>query len=185
MRIAITGAHGVGKSTMARRLSDALGLPELATPGRNLAERGLPVNKAATVTSQLVAWLLQYRFEREQASWVASRSMIDIWAYTVLAAGRRDTDQVELALVDELARATRIAINGAYDCLLYVPPAIPLVADSVRDDDVSFQCATDDAIRRTLEDWHVPHLRVDVRDATAVENVTDALIAQSAAELQR
>jgi hypothetical protein len=88
MRIAITGAHGVGKSTLASQLSDTLGLPELPTPGRTMAARGLPINEAATVSSQLVACLLQYRLERERSAWVASRSLIDVWAYTVQASGR-------------------------------------------------------------------------------------------------
>ncbi len=184
MRIAITGAHGVGKSTLARQLCDALALPELPTPGRTLAERGLPVNESATVASQLVAWFLQYRFERERTAWIASRSLIDVWAYTVLAAARADADLVERALIDELARATPIAIEGAYDWLLYVPPTIPLVADSVRDDDVNFQRATDDAICRALAEWNVPHVDVDVRDTEAVKRLIDLLAVESAAEAQ-
>jgi hypothetical protein len=85
MRVAITGGHGVGKSKV-------LGVPVLSTPGRTLAGRGLPVNEDATIISQSVAWLLQYRFEREQTAWVAPRSLIDVWAYTRsrrLGVGRR------------------------------------------------------------------------------------------------
>ncbi len=73
MRIAIIGAHGVGKSTLADELSAVLSLPVLATPGRTLAKRGLPVNEDATIASQTVAWLLQYHFEREQSSRHGSR----------------------------------------------------------------------------------------------------------------
>jgi broad-specificity NMP kinase len=48
MRVAITGAHGVGKSTLAEELSEVLAAPVLSTPGRTLAARGLPVNEDAT-----------------------------------------------------------------------------------------------------------------------------------------
>jgi adenylate kinase family enzyme len=185
MRVAIAGAHGVGKSTLAGKLCVALELPELPTPGRTLASKGLPVNEAATVPSQLVAWLMQYRFERERSAWVASRSLIDVWAYTALAAERGTLDRVEEALVDELARATRLAVDGAYDELIYVAPGISLRADDVRTDDVSFQRSTDEAIRRALDDWKVPHACVDVRDPVAVEELTARLREQAAGETQQ
>jgi len=179
MRIAITGAHGVGKSTLAAQLTEVLGLPELPTPGRTLAARGLPVNEEATVPSQLVAWLLQYRLERERAAWVASRSLIDVWAYTVQAAARRDLDPVEEALMQELAEATPLAIVGTYDELIYVPPRIPLVADDVRPADEAFQSSTDESIRKALLDWDIPHTSVDVRDPKAVQAVIDRLEQQT------
>jgi nicotinamide riboside kinase len=168
MRIAITGAHGVGKSTLTAQLTEVLGLPELPTPGRTLSARGLPVNEDATVASQLVAWLLQYRLERERAAWISSRSLIDVWAYTVQAAARRDLDPVEEALMQELAQATPLAIVGTYDELIYVPPRISLIADDVRPADEAFQHSTDEAIRRALDDWQVPHVCLDVRDTRAV-----------------
>jgi nicotinamide riboside kinase len=175
MRIAITGAHGVGKSTLAAQLCHALALPELPTPGRTLASQGLPVNEAATVPSQLVAWLLQYRLERERSAWVASRSLIDVWAYTALAAGRTSLDPVEDALFRELTLVTPLAIGGIYDELIYVPPAVPLVADDVRVADSAFQRETDEAIMGALANWEVPHVTVDVRDRRATETLTTRL----------
>ena len=168
MRIAITGAHGVGKSTLAARLSDALELPELPTPGRTMAAQGLPINEAATVPSQLVAWLLQYRLERELSAWVASRSLIDVWAYTVEASDRQDLDSVERALMTELALATPLAVAETYDELIYVPPRIRLVADDARSADETFQRTIDAGIRKALADWQVPHIELDVRDSRAV-----------------
>ena len=175
MRIAITGAHGVGKSTLAAQLTEVLGLPELPTPGRTLAARGLPVNEEATVVSQLVAWLLQYRLERESAAWVASRTLIDVWAYTVQAAARRDLNPVEEALMQELAQATPLAIMGTYDELIYVPPRISLIADDVRPSDEVFQRTTDEAIHDALATWNVTHVTLDVRDQTAVQALLDHL----------
>jgi nicotinamide riboside kinase len=185
MRIAITGAHGVGKSTLAGKLCDALEFAELPTPGRTLASKGLPVNEEATVPSQLVAWLMQYRFEREGTAWVSSRSLIDVWAYTALAAARSALDPVEEALVDELARATQLAVDGAYDELIYVAPRIPLVADDVRADDRNFQRSTDEAIRRALDDWQVPHTIVDVSDPAAINALTSRLREHATRELPR
>jgi nicotinamide riboside kinase len=153
MRVALTGAHGVGKSTFAEELAAVLHMPVLSTPGRELAASGLPVSEAATVTSQTLAWLMQYRFEREQSSWVAPRSLIDIWAYTVQAAERNEPTAVEHALLGELQRVTRIAIAERYDQLLYLPPRIPLQRDGVRPADPEFQRATDAAIMSALTEW--------------------------------
>ncbi len=48
-----------------------------------MAARGLPVNEEATVTSQCLAWLIQLKLEAESNDWIAMRSLVDVWAYTV------------------------------------------------------------------------------------------------------
>jgi nicotinamide riboside kinase len=175
MRVAITGAHGVGKSTLAKELSEVLAAPVLSTPGRTLAARGLPVNEEATIVSQSVAWLLQYRFEREQPAWVAPRSLIDVWAYTVQAAARAAPTPVEMALLDELEHSTPVAVAERYDHLIYVPPRIELQADGVRPLGEAFQRSTDEAIVSALARWSIPHIELDVLDRTAVKALIDRL----------
>jgi AAA domain len=175
MHIAITGAHGVGKSTLAAEIAAALSLPELPTPGRTLAARGLPVNRSATVSSQLVAWLLQYRLERGSPDWVSSRSLIDVWAYTVAAARQREPGSIEQAMMDELEQATPLAIRGAYDTLVYIQPRIPLTRDEVRSADEGFQREIDKLIGEALARWAVPHRGLDVRDSGAVRALIDTL----------
>jgi nicotinamide riboside kinase len=169
MRIAITGAHGVGKSTLANELAAMLNVGVLSTPGRTLAQRGLPVNEEATIISQTLAWLMQYRFEREQADWIAPRSLIDVWAYTVQAASRQQLTTVESALLEELERDTPITVVERYDLLIYIPPRIALQGDDVRPSGQEFQRATDEAILSALTTWQLPHTVLDVTDRRAVE----------------
>jgi len=179
MRVAITGAHGVGKSTLADQLAAVLGVLVLSTPGRTLAGRGLPVNEEATVTSQTLAWLLQYRFERGQSDWVAPRSLIDVWAYTVQAAERHEPTPVESALLEELERSTPIAVAERYDHLIYIPPRIALQGDDVRPSGEAFQRSTDEAIVSALARWQIPHTTLDVRDRSAVQALIDRLAADA------
>lgn len=175
MRVALTGAHGVGKSTLADELAAVLVLPVLSTPGRTLAGRGLPVNEEATVTSQILAWLLQYRFEREQTSWVAPRSLIDVWAYALLAATRHEPTPLEHALLEELERSTPIAVTERYDHIIYVPPRIALLADGVRPGGKEFQRSTDEAIVSALARWKIPHTVLDVTARRGVEAEIESL----------
>ncbi|HUA12816.1 MAG TPA: AAA family ATPase [Solirubrobacteraceae bacterium] len=169
MRVALTGAHGVGKSTLAEELAGTLDVPVLPTPGRTLAARGLPINDQASVTSQTLAWLLQFAFERERNSWVAPRTLIDVWAYAVQAAERRELSALETALLEELHRATPLAALERYDELLYIPPRIALQGDGVRPTDEEFQRSTDAAILTALSDWRVPHTVLDVTDRGAID----------------
>jgi nicotinamide riboside kinase len=169
MRIAMTGAHGTGKSTLAQALGNELGLQLLPTPGRAMALRGLPINRAASVTSQAVAWLLQLRHEERSLDWVSARSLIDVLAYATLAAERGAT-ALENELVEELTSTTRTLLAKRYDLLVYLPPLLQLVADDVRDSDPDFQRAVDSEIRGLIDEWDVDHIQLDPRDPRALES---------------
>ncbi len=180
MRVALTGAHGVGKSTLADELAAALAVPVLPTPGRTLAAKGLAINESATVTSQTLAWLLQFRFERECEEWVAPRTLIDVWAYTLQAADRIEPTEIERPLLEELRYATPLAIAERYDELIYLPPRIALQDDGVRPTDAIFQIATDEAIAKALSEWKIAHTILDVTDRDAVDRVLARLTARAA-----
>jgi len=171
VKIAISGAHGTGKTTLAGAFAARYALTELPTPGRLMAAQGLPVNQDATVTSQALAWFIQVNLEESSTNWVSMRSLIDIWAYTALAAERHEPTRLERAIADEMQRATKAMAVGRYDLLFYLPPRIPLVADDVRSSDPAFQAAVDARIRECLAEWRVPYLEVDVTAADAMARV--------------
>src|SRR3989338_4306995 len=82
MKIAITGAQGVGKTTLAEQINkdypDFKILPEAA---RLAKEAGYRLDHTATTETEL--WLIakQIELESEQGRWVADRSCIDLLAY--------------------------------------------------------------------------------------------------------
>jgi hypothetical protein len=136
-----------------------------------MATRGLPINQAASVTSQAIAWLLQLRWEQEGRSWIAARSLIDIYTYAALAAERGAT-LLEHALLGELEGATRALVaQPRYDVLVYLAPMLALRPDDVRDPDPSFQSAVDSRIRLLLVEWKLEYLTLDPRAPDAVEQV--------------
>jgi len=175
LRIAITGAHGTGKSTLGRRIANEFDLVELRTPGRLLAERGHPVNLEATVASQTLAWLLQLQLEASARRWVANRTLLDVWAYAALAGERSETTALEKELLNQLERTTRSIWNGRYDVLFYTPPRIPLAADDVRSADPEFQAATDAKIRVGLRRWRLSYVPIDVSSPDAVRDAIEVV----------
>lgn len=143
-----------------------------------MALRGLPINRAASVTSQAIAWLLQLRTEEGTQEWVSARSLIDVVAYAKLAAERGATG-FESELFEELAATTKTLLSSRrYTLLVYVLPRLRLVADEVRDPDPDFQRAVDTEIKELVDRWNVEHLEVDPRDPGVLEIVLGELAAQ-------
>jgi nicotinamide riboside kinase len=171
MRIAFTGAQGTGKSTLAGVVAARHGLAILPTPGRTMKSRGLPINQEATVTSQTLAWLLQLELESTDLAWIATRSLVDVWAYGVLAAARSEPSEIESALLEQLTTTTEQLLPGRYDVLFYLPPKIPLKADDARVADTEFQTQTDATIRDGLERWNADYVEIDVTAPDAEERV--------------
>lgn len=140
-----------------------------------MAAEGWPINQQATVTSQVLAWLIQLRLEEASDRWVSMRSLVDICAYGVLALERGSATPLERRLFDELVAVTHLMLPRRYSTLFYLPPRIPLVADEVRSGDLTFQTAADVAIRRYLIAWDLDYVEIDVSEPESVEQATAAL----------
>lgn len=168
MRIAFTGAHGTGKSTIVEPLARELDLVELPTPGRWLKQQGIGVNTEASVSSQAIGWFLQYGYEHSSGAWISSRCMLDVLAYAAVPTESQELSLVDWHLLDQMTSATRShLLSGTYDALFYLPPRIPLVADGVRIADQAFQSDTDRFIHDKLLEWNVSFEEIDVTDASA------------------
>lgn len=174
MRIAFTGAHGTGKSTIVGPLARELDLVELPTPGRWLKQQGIGVNTETSVSSQAIGWFLQYGYEHSSRDWISSRCMLDVLAYAGVPAETRELSLVDRHLLNQMTSATRShLLSGTYDALFYLPPRIPLVADDIRIADQAFQSDTDRFIHDKLLQWNVPFEEIDVTDPRAGTRVRE------------
>lgn len=142
MRIAITGAMGVGKTTLTNQLSEALGIKLLPEVARQLIEEGHKLDGEATPELELLTAYYQEKLE-EGDDWIADRCLIDILAYSTLLF----TDE---KLLNELDYRL---YKAKYDIILYIPPEFPIEDDGFRSTDSDFQKKIDQEILKILKEY--------------------------------
>ena len=155
MKIAIVGAQGVGKTTLAKQINkdcpDFEILPEAA---RLAQEIGYKLDHTATTETEL--WLIAKQIELESAEsdWVADRSSIDLLAYI----HHLFSDELDLI---EFANKTLSPRFSNYDLVLYLPSGqFAIEDDGVRTTDIKFQQEVDKRIRDILAKHKIPFVEV-------------------------
>lgn len=135
MKIAIVGAHGVGKTTLARELSKALNYSILPDTASEALKKGFTVNEDTPPENQL--WILCKQIEYERAlldNFVADKTLFD----NIVYARQIFEDPHLLTVIEDVVKKL-----AEYDLYLYLPIEIPLVADG-RSIDPVFQKRIDD-----------------------------------------
>lgn len=130
-RIALSGSAGTGKSTLGRRLADALGVPFIEEPMRARLEDGLNLHSMSH--SDLRALMLEIWAEQRAAEddategFVADRSSADFAAFWIHYGFHHDAEDTEPRMAEWLAALPR------YDRVLLCPwGVLPLVNDGIR-----------------------------------------------------
>ncbi len=157
MLIAVVGAQGTGKTTLATALARDIGA-RLIDEGARICP--YPINDNGGDKAQ--AWILSYQIVQEDEAEskypvvVSDRAILDQAAYVE-----------RLYEMDKVSESFKRFFEGVYakrmcnyDLLLYVPPEIELVGDDKRPDDKAFQMDIDDRIRSRLNDIQVPWVTV-------------------------
>lgn len=155
MKIVITGAQGVGKTTLAQQINkdfpDLKILPEAA---RLAKEAGFDLDKTATKETEL--WLIEKQIELEttENKWVADRCGIDLLAY-IHHLFSEESDLIEFAT------ETLVPRFNNYDLVLYLPSGqFEIEDDGVRTTDKEFQQAIDKKVRDIFEKHEIPFIEV-------------------------
>jgi predicted ATPase len=151
IKVALTGAHGTGKSTLAaaiiERLKGAVLVPEV--PRLFVEELGEPErfqrgNNGFTWQTLLVARQIEIEstYARDAEILICDRSVVDHWAYTQILFPSECKAREGLAWK---AMARRWA--KTYQAVIHLPIEFRLEQDGVREPDDDFQQEVDEAIR--------------------------------------
>lgn len=137
MRIAVTGTHSTGKTTLVRELSKLLGLPMIEEVARGIIrsygfqttqeyiDRGTPEQKKRIQSDILAAQMLA---EDKLDCFVSYRTVFDPVAYAKIYGVPDITVNIWIG------KAVEHALN-TYDLIVYLPPVIKTVDDGFRSTD--------------------------------------------------
>lgn len=148
MRIAITGAHGTGKTTLAQALSEKLGLPLIAEQARLVAKRMGVKNCEELLRNPKLAREFQERVLEEQIraqlahpeGFVSDRCTLDCIAYWRLYLGDRNGRRYFYK--------ARLHAFRRLDLIVYVPLLVLSGGDGFRLD--GFHAEVDACIQREV-----------------------------------
>ncbi len=151
MKIAIAGAHGVGKTTFAKGLAKELNLNYIHDIVREEAMRkGFVINE--NTPSEVQLWLVARQWELEKTTpedWIADKSLLDYWVYgeIVLKDGNLKN------IIKEIAQG-----NAQYDFVFYLPIEFRMELDGVRSDNLKFQKEVDRRYKKTLKEFGIEYI---------------------------
>ena len=153
MKVAFIGTHGVGKTTLCYDLASLLKRQDVNVDMVKEVARlsPLPINRQTSIEAQTWILMTQVAEEIRSASQhevvVCDRSVLDNYAYMVLACGRQKGIE---RFVDHWMKT--------YDLLFKVPVSEGAVsADGVRDTDEFFVRSIDQLVDTLLGEKRIPH----------------------------
>lgn len=150
-RIIVTGASGVGKTTLVAELAPLLSLPSIPELARDMCAQ-LGYQRIGDIPDQedfkRKVLHAQIELEEEMGEFISDRSTIDCWVlwqrWNINNAMTYDT---------EAYYTTARAQAEKYSHIIYVPPHFPPPEDGFRWTDLDYQKQIDRLVRMTLYDW--------------------------------
>lgn len=172
-RVVITGASGVGKTTLVELLAPLLSLPIIPELARQMC-LDMGYDKIGNIPDQegFKKQVLNRQIEEENRleNFVSDRSTIDCWAlwqrWNQNTAMTYDTEEV-------YAKARSQA--ETYTHIIYVPPMFPPVDDGFRWTEPDYQKQMDRIIRMTLYDWNLWDKTLTISDKDSDARVREVL----------
>jgi predicted ATPase len=155
MKYALTGSHGVGKTTIINELYDYLEVSRIkpiinSSNARKIMLSGRTINDSGDDIVQMIVECSHVSKFCED-NWFADRSVVDGYAYTKYLHEREKVSDEVMNVVGKLM-STFVKL---YDNVFYIPVEFDMVKDGVRKEDAQFQKDIDKIIFDTMYDNNV------------------------------
>lgn len=149
-KIGITGSHGTGKTTLAKKFSEEFNLPLISEVARKYDIPNTNIEAYCKIQKRLL--FNQIEKEAEYQSFVSDRTTIDNLAYWITLCSANALESDNRIYISE----TRQHII-TYDKIYYVPIRFEIKDDNFRFVSKSFQQTIDDVIRTILLVWNIEY----------------------------
>lgn len=170
-KIALTGAHGTGKTTLAHAIAIRTESAEIRTevthevpralcraaadPTFFRREKNTALKQALILLSQTQAEAKQMQHDRLDLL-ICDRALMDHWAYTSFLFGQ----ELRCEGIGSLYEECVAEYCRGYDLLVFVPIEFLPVDDGTREADVVFQRQIDTTLHKLLDKWGIAYLKV-------------------------
>ena len=153
MKIAISGAHCTGKTTLVNSLKESGKLNDFTFRSnllRGLKDAGHPINEAGNTTTQLYVMSKFYEFLHTPGNAILDRCVLDGMSYTMYFYPEmtKNMHLVFEKLFEEMFHQ--------YDAICYVVPELPFVDDGVRSTDKKFYDQVVQNFEILINEYQIP-----------------------------
>lgn len=155
MKIAISGAHSQGKTTLVNALQDSGLLTEYkfrTSLTRGMQEAGYNINEDGDETTQLAIMVKHFQRLSEKGDVIYDRCALDGYAYSMAL-------PIRLKVLDVIRDLFLLMINK-YDIIFYVEPELPLVEDGQRTTKKDFFDTVVQSFETLIKSFSVPVIRI-------------------------
>lgn len=163
-RIAITGTHGVGKTTLAHSLKSSfedLTVVLNCQIARTLIKNGYSLGKEATAESYIQYVIAQLRAEQiseECDLFISDRTLLDPLAYAIV--NREYIGSSVPESIIEMLKSIWLLESKQYDLYVFVPIEFDMPADGIRPEGEEYRKKIEAQMYSLLNEYNVNYITV-------------------------